>query len=206
MNGVGWGGRPPDRLTLGAWSSPRTSIRCLRLMMFVSDARRVLEELHGPEILNRAVAENALDDFVKTDVTAIFAAVYGGENAVRRIASANVQIVAEMMAENRESAIVQLAGARRICQLLADADAMLYSPLSPPSASANGAAGTAAARLYDDIDTFRAVELVTSMLRRFDVDRYLSLYLHTCRFISFVAAEGEYACVCAESVRHCHHH
>ncbi|TYZ61930.1 hypothetical protein PybrP1_001372 [[Pythium] brassicae (nom. inval.)] len=163
----------------------RTSIRCLRLMMFVSDARRVLEELNGLEILNRAVLENVLDDFVKTDVKAIFSAVYGGENAVRRIAIGNVQVVVEMMKENLESAIVQLAGARRLCQLLSDANAMLYSPLAPLSApDGQAAAAAAATALFRDIDTFGAVELVTSMLRRFDVERYLSLYLHTCRFIS----------------------
>lgn len=159
-------------------------------MVFCTDARRALEELNGPEILNRAVLENALDDFVRNDVRAIFAAVYGGENAVRRIAIANVQVVVEMMKENLESAIVQLAGARRLCQLLSAANAVLYSPLAPSGTDAATAAAVAAAPLFRDLDTFGAVELVTSALRRFDVDRYLSLYVHVARFLSFVAVEG----------------
>lgn len=157
-------------------------------MMFCADARKLLEELDGPEILNQAVLANSLDDFVKNDVKAIFSAVYGGENAVRRIAIANVQITVDMMKENLESAIVQLAGVRRLCLLLANANAVLYTP--------TGAAGNqeddktaAVGPLFQEMDTFGAVELVTSTLRRFDVDKYLSLFVHICRFISFVAVE-----------------
>lgn len=166
-------------------------------MMFCADARQLLEELDGPEILNQAVLANLLDDFVKNDVKAIFSMVYGGENAVRRIAIANVQITVEMMKENLESAIVQLAGVRRLCLLLANANAVLYTPTAAAvNGNGNGnQAGddktAAVGLLFQDMDTFGAVELVISTLRRFDVDKYLSLYVHICRFISFVAVEGE---------------
>lgn len=192
-----------------------TSIRCLRLMMAPSDARKQLEEMNGPEILNQAVLENSLDDFVKNDVKAIFSTVYGGENAVKRIAIANVQIVVEMMKENLESAIVQLAGVKRLCQLLTNANAILYTPQVLGALAANDQTTTAVeaimaasedaqtdqkatadaiekecAPLFRDMDTFGAVPLVTTSLSRFDVDSYLSLYVHVCRFISFVAVEG----------------
>lgn len=181
-----------------------TSIRCLRLMMYCKDARQQLEDLRGPEILNQAVLAHALDDFVRNDVKAIFSAVYGGENAVRRIAIGNVAITIEMMRENLESAVVQLAGAQRLCRLLAAANALMYTPLAPATTAASSinssptdsataapdAAASTAAPLFQDMDTFGAVALVTSSLRRFDVERYLSLYVHVCRFISFVAVEG----------------
>lgn len=157
-------------------------------MMFCADARKLLEELDGPEILNQTVLANLLDDFVKNDVKAIFSAIYGGENAVRRIALANVQITVEMMKENLASAIVQLAGVRRLCLLLANANAVLYTPTAGNQSEENKT--TATGPLFREMDTFGAVELVTSTLRRFDVDKYLSLYVHICRFISFVAVEG----------------
>ncbi|KAF1318474.1 hypothetical protein FI667_g13878, partial [Globisporangium splendens] len=183
----------------------RTSIRCLRLMMNCADARARLEKLNGPQILNNAVLENALDDFVKNDVKAIFSAVYGGENAVRRIVLANVQITVEMMSENRESAIVQLAGARRLCQLLTDANVIMYTPVvsiseasvDPPASNPHqeqeAMAHESCMPLFRDMDTFGAVPLLIPSLARFDVDAYLSLYFHVCRFISFVAVEAHNA-------------
>uniref|UniRef100_K3XAZ3 Uncharacterized protein n=1 Tax=Globisporangium ultimum (strain ATCC 200006 / CBS 805.95 / DAOM BR144) TaxID=431595 RepID=K3XAZ3_GLOUD len=176
----------------------RTSIRCLRLMMNCADARARLEELNGPQLLNNAVLENALDDFIKNDVKAIFSAVYGGENAVRRIVLANVQITVEMVSENRDSAIVHLAGAKRLCQLLADANVIMYTPAasqleaamsSPHHEQQEAIAQERCVPIFRDMDTFGAVPLLISSLARFDVNAYLSLYFHVCRFISFVAVE-----------------
>ncbi|KAJ0408150.1 hypothetical protein P43SY_002120 [Pythium insidiosum] len=196
----------------------RTSIRCLRLMMLCSDGKKLLEELNGPEVLNRAVLENPLDDYVKNDVKAIFLAVYGGDNAVKRIAIGNVPIVVEMISENKESAIVQLAGVQRICQLLTDVDVLMYTPEagSPTHArqkllgkgDQDEAVATADApgsdnsthrdaavlraerqKLFDDLETFGVVQMLTETLNRFDETKYLSLYVHVCRFISFVAIE-----------------
>ncbi|GLE00764.1 hypothetical protein PINS_up009552 [Pythium insidiosum] len=157
---------------------------------------KLLEELGGPEVLNRAVVENPLDDYVKNDVKAIFSAVYGGDNAVKRIVIGNIPVVVEMMTENRESAIVQLSGVQRICQLLVD--------VGPESSGAesSGVAGAATAqdpatlraerlKLFDDLETFGAVQMLTEVLNRFDENKYLSLYVHVCRFISFVAIEGK---------------
>ncbi|RLN89060.1 hypothetical protein BBJ28_00019332 [Nothophytophthora sp. Chile5] len=180
----------------------RTSIRCLRLMMCCPDGRKKLEDCDGPAVLNQAVLENPLDDFVNNDVKAIFSAVYGGDNAVRRIVISNVPTVMETMKENRESAIVQLAGIRRICSLLADVQARQYSPSHSPTRRSPDAGARSQdtdgvdkleqerRALFLDLDTFAVVELVTETLNQFDVDRYLSLYVHVCRFISFVAIEG----------------
>ncbi|KAG7396204.1 hypothetical protein PHYBOEH_002645 [Phytophthora boehmeriae] len=101
---------PPNEVPRFRIAVLRSSIRCIRLMMFCQDGRRQLEESGGPAVLNQAVVENPLDDFVKKDVKAIFSAVYGGGNAVRRIIISNVPTVVEMMKENRDSAIVRLAG------------------------------------------------------------------------------------------------
>jgi hypothetical protein len=168
-------------------------------MMNCADARARLEELNGPQLLNNAVLENALDDFIKNDVKAIFSAVYGGENAVRRIVLANVQITVEMVSENRDSAIVHLAGAKRLCQLLADANVIMYTPAasqleaamsSPHHEQQEAIAQERCVPIFRDMDTFGAVPLLISSLARFDVNAYLSLYFHVCRFISFVAVES----------------
>ncbi|GMF45212.1 unnamed protein product [Phytophthora fragariaefolia] len=199
---------PPDEVARFKIAVLRTSIRCLRLMTFCQDGKRQLEESGGPAALNQAVVENPLDDFVKNDVKAIFSAVYGGDNAVRRIVISNVPIVVEMMKENHESAIVQLAGVRRICSLLADVQARQYSPSqSPTRISQQTNSGNQADEhekskeinavelerlaLFTELDTFAVVSLVTETLNRFDVDKYLSVYVHVCRFISFVAIEGK---------------
>jgi hypothetical protein len=195
---------PPDEVPRFRIAVLRTSIRCLRLMMFCQDGKRQLEEAGGPVALNQAVVENPLDDFVKNDVKAIFSAVYGGDNAVRRIAISNVPIVVEMMKENHDSAIVQLAGVRRICSLLADVQARQYSPSHSPTRPAqhtnsgnqadDPGSGNAAElerlALLAELDAFAVAPLVTETLSRYDVDKYLSLYVHVCRFISFVAIEG----------------
>ncbi|KAE9038356.1 hypothetical protein PR003_g5957 [Phytophthora rubi] len=198
---------PPDEVQRFRVAVLRTSIRCLRLMMFCQDGKKQLEESGGPVVLNQAVLENPLDDFVKNDVKAIFSAVYGGDNAVRRIVLSNVPIVVEMMKENHDSAIVQLAGVRRICSLLADVQARQYSPSQSPTRTAQQSSpgsfqpdeqGASKAidpvelerlALFTELDTFAVVTMVTETLNRFDVDKYLSLYVHVCRFISFVAIE-----------------
>ncbi|KAE8887997.1 hypothetical protein PF005_g6359 [Phytophthora fragariae] len=198
---------PPDEVQRFRIAVLRTSIRCLRLMMFCQDGKKQLEESGGPAVLNQAVLENPLDDFVKNDVKAIFSAVYGGDNAVRRIVISNVPIVVEMMKENHDSAIVQLAGVRRVCSLLADVQARQYSPSQSPTRTAQQSSpgkfqpdkqGTSKTNdpvelerlaMFTELDTFAVVTLVTETLNRFDVDGYLSLYVHVCRFISFVAIE-----------------
>ncbi|KAH7474325.1 uncharacterized protein KRP23_8457 [Phytophthora ramorum] len=200
---------PPNEVPRFRTAVLRTSIRCLRLMMFCQDGKRQLEESGGPAVLNQAVLENPLDDFVKNDVKAIFSAVYGGDNAVRRIAISNVPIVVEMMKESHDSAIVQLAGVRRICSLLADVQARQYSPSQSPTRTAQPTSPSnqpdeqASSKpvdpvdpvdherlvLFRELDTFAVATLVTDTLNRFDVDKYLSLYVHVCRFISFVAIE-----------------
>ncbi|ETM52547.1 hypothetical protein F442_04003 [Phytophthora nicotianae P10297] len=191
---------PPDEVPRFRIAVLRTSIRCLRLMMFCQDGRRHLEESDGPAVLNQAAIENPLDDFVKNDVKAIFSAVYGGGNAVRRIVISNVPTVVEMMKENHDSAIVQLAGVRRICSLLADVQARQYSPShSPTKQEEPGNSKTfnpveiERQALFSELDTFAVSTLVTNTLNRFDVDKYLSLYVHVCRFISFVATEERHA-------------
>lgn len=198
----------PDEVQRFRIAVLRTGIRCLRLMMFCQDGKRHLEESEGPAVLNQAVLENPLDDFVKNDVKAIFQAVYGGDNAVRRISISNVPVVVEMMKENHDSALVQLAGVRRICSLLADVQARQYSPSRSPTRTAqqtspNNQPDEQVNRktvdpveferlaLFAELDTFAVVVLVAKTLNRFDVDRYLSLYVNACRFISFVAIEGK---------------
>ncbi|KAG2830576.1 hypothetical protein PC129_g6818 [Phytophthora cactorum] len=154
----------------------------------------------------RTALENPLDDFVKNDVKAIFSAVYGGGNAVRRIVISNVPTVIEMMKENHDSAIVQLAGVRRICSLLADVQARQYSPSHSPTRTAQQTSPEEQDNsktvdpvelerlaLFAEMDTFAVSKLVTDTLNRFDVDKYLSLYVHVCRFISFVAVEERHA-------------
>ncbi|KAG7380614.1 hypothetical protein PHYPSEUDO_007008 [Phytophthora pseudosyringae] len=199
---------PPEEVQRFRIAVLRTSIRCLRLMMFCQDGKRQLEEADGPAVLNQAALENPLDDFVKNDVKAIFSSVYGGGNAVRRIIISSVPTVVEMMKENHESAIVQLAGVRRICSLLADVQARQYSPSQSPTRTAqqmtpsNQSDEQAIAKtvdpvelerlaLFAELDTFAVSTLVTETLNRFDVDKFLSLYVHVCRFISFVAIEGQ---------------
>ncbi|DAZ96815.1 TPA: hypothetical protein N0F65_007076 [Lagenidium giganteum] len=195
----------------------RTAIRCLRLMVQCKDAATMLENLDAPVILNDAVVANPLDDYVKKDVKAIFSAIYGGDNAVKRIVIGNVQVVVEMMMENSDSAIVQVAGVKRLCRLLADVHAVLYSSLTnaastllagrstngsssggnqqpandhpPPSPEEIAKAEQQLAKLFHDFETTNAVVLVTKTLTRFDVDQYLALYMHVCRFIAFVAME-----------------
>ncbi|KAJ8525888.1 hypothetical protein ON010_g15241 [Phytophthora cinnamomi] len=181
---------PPDEVPRFRIAVLRTSIRCLRLMMLCHDGKRQLEESGGPAVLNQAVLENPLDDFVKNDVKAIFSAVYGGDNAVRRIVISNVPIVVEMMKENHDSAFVQLAGIRRICSLLADVQARQYSPSQSPTRIANPGnqsdkqekskaidpVEVERLALFAELDTFAVVTLVTETLNRFDVDKYLSLY------------------------------
>ncbi|EEY58084.1 uncharacterized protein PITG_00696 [Phytophthora infestans T30-4] len=97
---------PPDEVPRFRIAILRTSIRCLRLMMFCQEGRKQLEEWDGPAVLNHAAIENPLDDF---------------------------------------------------------------------------------------LDTFAVSTLVTNTLNRFDVGKYLSLYVHVCRFISFVATEERHA-------------
>ncbi|GMF64583.1 unnamed protein product [Phytophthora lilii] len=195
----------PDEVPRFRIAVLRTSIRCLRLMMFCQDGKRQLEGSGGPAVLNQAVVDNPLDDFVKNDVKAIFSAVYGGDNAVRRIVISNVPIVVEMMKENHESAIVQLAGVRRICSLLADVQARQYSPSQSPTRTAQPIspnnqpeAGDSKSvdpvelerlALFAELDTFSVATLVMETLNRFDVDNYLSLYVHVCRFISFLVGQ-----------------
>ncbi|OWZ14958.1 hypothetical protein PHMEG_00011491 [Phytophthora megakarya] len=204
---------PPDEVQRFRIAMLRTSIRCLRLMMFCQDGRRQLEELDGPAILNRAVLENPLDDFVKNDVKAIFSAVYGGNNAVRRILISSVPVVVEMMKENHDSAFVQLAGVRRICSLLADVQARQYSPSQSPTRTCTkqyqpdekikskptDPVELERLALFAELDTFAVSKLVTETLNRFDVDKYLSLYVHVCRFISFVAVEERHAKLVGQS-------
>lgn len=189
------------------------SIRCIRLMMFCADGKQHLEDCNGPVLLNQAVLSNPLDDFVKKDVKAIFSAVYGGDNAVKRIVISNVPVVVEMMRENIESAIVQHAGIKRICQLLA---AVTPTNVHNPSSTPNEMVANAAPNcnqdseqqesvrraLFNDLDTYRVVHLVMEGVQRFDVDQFLSLYFQACRFISFVAVEGTntVCCPCLESV------
>ncbi|KAG6576471.1 Armadillo-type fold [Phytophthora cinnamomi] len=165
---------PPDEVPRFRIAVLRTSIRCLRLMMLCHDGKRQLEESGGPAVLNQAVLENPLDDFVKNDVKAIFSAVYGGDNAVRRIVISNVPIVVEMMKENHDSAFVQLAGNQSDKQEKSKA----IDPVEVERLA-----------LFAELDTFAVVTLVTETLNRFDVDKYLSLYVHACRFFSFVAIE-----------------
>ncbi|KAG2791083.1 hypothetical protein JG687_00001396 [Phytophthora cactorum] len=197
---------PPGEVPRFRIAVLRTGIRCLRLMMFCQDGRRQLEESDGPAVLNQAALENPLDDFVKNDVKAIFSAVYGGGNAVRRIVISNVPTVIEMMKENHDSAIVQLAGVRRICSLLADVQARQYSPSHSPTRTAQQTSPEEQDNsktvdpvelerlaLFAEMDTFAVSKLVTDTLNRFDVDKYLSLYVHVCRFISFVAVEERHA-------------
>ncbi|TMW64340.1 hypothetical protein Poli38472_012962 [Pythium oligandrum] len=195
---------PPDEVPRFQVAVLRSSVRCLRLMMCCTEAKKLLEDNKGPEILNRAVLENPLDDFVKKDVKAIFSAVYGGENAVRRIAISNVPIVVEMMNENAESAIVQLAGVQRICDLLLEAKIMMYKPAESPKHAQTEPTmnqdaektevlppeeAVARDKLLSDLDSYNVVSLVTETLNRFDVDRYLAVYVHVCRFVSYVAIE-----------------
>ncbi|KAL3671302.1 hypothetical protein V7S43_003233 [Phytophthora oleae] len=198
----------PDEVQRFRIAVLRTSIRCLRLMMFCQDGKRQLEESGGPAVLNQAAVENPLDDFVKNDVKAIFSAVYGGDNAVRRIVISNVPTVVEMMKESHGSALVQLAGVRRICSLLADVQARQYSPSHSPTRTqqTNYDHSTEQASpkavdpveferqaLFSELDTFAVSILVTETLNRFDVDKFLSLYVHVCRYISFVAMEERHA-------------
>jgi hypothetical protein len=167
----------------------RSSVRCLRLLMFCSDGKMLLESLGGPEVLNRAAHENPLDDYVKKDVKAIFKAVYGGDNAVRRIAMGDVATVVEMSLENGDSAIVQLASVQRFCKLLGDVKALFYVPSHDASAPETVALDVERQKLFMEIESHGVVTLVTEALARFDVDRYLALYVHVCRFIVFVALE-----------------
>ncbi|KAF4044842.1 hypothetical protein GN244_ATG02755 [Phytophthora infestans] len=190
---------PPDEVPRFRIAILRTSIRCLRLMMFCQEGRKQLEEWDGPAVLNHAAIENPLDDFVKNDVKAIFSAVYGGGNAVRRIIISNIPTVVEMMKENHDSAIVQLAGVRRICSLLADVQARQCSPSRTSQQEEQGNRKVAdpveieRLALFAELDTFAVSTLVTNTLNRFDVGKYLSLYVHVCRFISFVATEERHA-------------
>lgn len=181
---------PEDEVPRFRTAVLRTSVRCLRLLMLCADGREQLEAAGGPELLNRAALDNPLDDFVQADVKAIFRAVYGGENAVRRIAISGVPTVVEMMRENTDSAIVQLAGVRRMCQLLAgdgEPPAVVVATDSPTRADQQQPAITT---LLDEIDTFGAVTLAVETLARFDVDQYLALYVHVGRFIAYVAVRG----------------
>lgn len=170
-------------------------------MMFCADGKQQLEDCNGPVLLNQAVLSNPLDDFVKKDVKAIFSAVYGGDNAVKRIVISNVPVVVEMMRENLESAIVQHAGIKRICQLLAGVTPTnVHNSSSAPNEMVMSAAPTCnqdseqqeneRRALFNDLDTYRVVHLVMEAVQRFDVDQFLSLYFQACRFISFVAVEG----------------
>lgn len=168
-------------------------------MMFCADGKQQLEDCNGPVLLNQTVLSNPLDDFVKKDVKAIFSAVYGGDNAVKRIVISNVPVVVEMMRENIESAIVQHAGIKRICQLLY---AVIPTTVQKSSLTTNKTEATpnynqdceqqesVRRALFIDLDTYRVVHLVMEAVQRFDVDQFLSLYFHACRFISFVAIEG----------------
>lgn len=202
---------PEDEVPRFRTAVLRTSVRCLRLMMLCADGREQLEAAGGPELLNRAALDNPLDDFVQNDVKAIFSAVYGGENAVRRIALSGVPTVVEMMHENRDSAIVQLAGVRRMCHLLAgdakDAAVVIVPaaespkrhdqanalPQDVPKEARSVAKGNndENVELFEELDKFGAVVLAVETLARFDVDQYLALYVHVSRFIAYVAVKGE---------------
>lgn len=184
---------PADELPRFRTAVLRTSVRCLRLMMQCQDGKTQLEACSGPETLNAAALAHPLDDFVQKDVKAIFSAVYGGENAVRRIVISGVPTTVELMRENSDSAIVQLSGVKRLCELLAGTNARRYSPSHSPGRSNNVTKEDDGARraLFQELATFGAVTLSIETLRRFDVDQYLALYVHVSRFIAYVAVEGE---------------
>lgn len=190
---------PDDQVPRFRIAVLRCSMRCLRLMMFCTDGRSLLEELNGPQVLDQAARENPLDDYIKNDVKAIFKAVYGGDNAVRRIAIGDLPIIVEMLVENRESAIVQLAGVERVCDMLATVNALMYVPSEAHSEMEESTKTIISAddreqwskqkKLFEDLETHGIVQLLTESLNRFDVDRYLLLYLHVCRFIAYVATD-----------------
>eukprot|EP00644_Phytophthora_capsici_P011434 jgi/Phyca11/9389/fgenesh1_pm.PHYCAscaffold_37_\ len=116
----------PDEVQQFRIAVLRTSIRCLRLMMFCEEGKRQLEEAGGPAVLNQAAVENSLDDFSSEQ--------------------ANPKTVDPVEFERRA--------------------------------------------LFADLDTYAVSILVTETLNRFDVDKFLSLYVHVCRYISFVAVEA----------------
>ncbi|EQC39096.1 hypothetical protein SDRG_03304 [Saprolegnia diclina VS20] len=144
----------------------RMALRCLRMITVIKDAREYIYA-HSASIpvLNRVMDENALDTFICQDVKSIFKNLYAGDESVKRMESASIGVIVELMNDYEESPIVQLAGIKRLdnhVRVVRDDEDF--------------------ARCIDEILVTNAVAAVGRSLARFP-STYSDIYVHACRLM-----------------------
>ncbi|OQS05845.1 hypothetical protein THRCLA_20514 [Thraustotheca clavata] len=139
----------------------RITLRCLRIITIIKDVKEyIYNQSDCIGIFNRIVDENPLDEFIRKDVKAIFKNLYAGDQSIKRMETASINVTVELMNDYEDSAPVQLAAIKRLHFLICEIEDLTHA--------------------QNEILTNEAIQSIGRALKRFP-ETYFDIYAHACR-------------------------